>query len=57
MGFQFLNLFSGQSASVSHLAVPFDVPHRTHSRNHGGYVRVTQHVLGLAILEEFCHKA
>ncbi len=44
MGFQFLNLFSGQSASVSHLAVPFDVPHRTHSRNHGGYVRVTQDI-------------
>jgi hypothetical protein len=40
MGFQFLNLFSGQAASVSHLAVPFDVSHRPHSRNDGGYGRV-----------------
>ncbi len=44
MGFQFLNLFSGQSASVSHLAVPFHVPDRPHSRNYGGYGRVTQDI-------------
>ena len=44
MGFQFLNLFSGQPASVSDLAVSFYVPHRTHARNDGGYGRVTQSI-------------
>jgi hypothetical protein len=44
MGFQYLDLFSGQSASVSHLAVPFDIPHRTHSHYDGGYGRVTQDI-------------
>ena len=44
MGFQFLSLFSGQSASISHLAVPFDIPHRTHSHYDGGYGRMTQHI-------------
>jgi hypothetical protein len=44
MGFQFLNLFSGNSASVSHLAVPLHVSGRTHSRDDGGYGRVTQDI-------------
>jgi hypothetical protein len=44
MGFQFLNLFSGQSASVSHLAVAFHVPNRTHSHNDRGYGRVAQDI-------------
>jgi len=30
MSLQFLNLLSRESASVSHLAVPFNVSHRTH---------------------------
>ena len=42
MGLQFLKLFSGQSAPVSHLAVPLHVPHRTHAGNDGRYRLVTQ---------------
>ena len=44
MGFQFLNLFFRQSASVSHLTVPLYVSHRSHSRNDGGYGRMAQDV-------------
>ena len=42
MSLQFLKLFSGQSAPVSHLAVPLHVPHRTHAGNDGRYRLVTQ---------------
>ena len=44
MGFQFLNLFFGQSTSVPQLAVPFHVPHRTHSRNYGRHGSMTQDI-------------
>ena len=42
MGFQFINLFPGQSASVRDLAVPFYVSHRSHSWNDGRYGRMAQ---------------
>jgi hypothetical protein len=44
IGFQFLNLFFRQPASVSHLAVPFHISHRTHSWNDGGYRGVAQDI-------------
>jgi len=44
MGFQFLNLLSGQATAIPYLAVPFDIPHRTHSHYDGGYSRVSQHI-------------
>ena len=40
MGFQLLDLFARKPASVSYPAVPFHIPHRTHSRNDGGNGRV-----------------
>ena len=51
MGFQFLNLFFWQPSSVSHLAVPFHVSHRTHSWNRGGYRGMTQDITQRG----FCH--
>ena len=42
MGLQFFNLFSGQSASISDLAVPFYVLHGSHSGNNGRYGGMAQ---------------
>src|SRR5262245_17520216 len=44
MSLQFLNLLSRESPSVSHLAVPFNVSHRTHPGDDSRHRPVAQNI-------------